>query len=503
MRKKVKCATLIGCLLFAASCNENELFRIDSELMNNPESFAINSSFVSEGIAGELANLFMKELLDKASTRSNNDLASVKTISKDGLPLMYVFNYVNGGFVIVSATKDFYPILAYSEDSNFDTSLAIGGVTSWIEETKEAILSSKSLNDSIKAKIQGLWESVDIQDYPVTRGRTTTRGELSAAEIACYMRCEDLLNQYGYGGEQGWHFWPLADARQVLSDIGYSSLYDNLCYSAEFNHSTPSTSVLGWKFCTEKDTIGPLVETSWHQDSPYGDYCHGHEAGCGAIAMGQVMNYYMKNYNYPSQFTYADKTYSCNDFPVAALVKYVYNKISSEHVADWVYTTPGNMEDGIKKLGFSVSVEGDDPYKVKQEIMSGHRPVIMLGNATNVSFLPSSLGYIGDSHYWICDGMNGMRRMTQRKLYIFTEWQPYGNGNFVPGWGTFDIPNDYGGVSYSYSHMNWGWNGACNGWFSNDTSPGSGIDYDNPKMNNSESSNFKHRRMNFYISRKY
>ena len=49
------------------------------------------------------------------------------------------------------------------------------------------------------------------------------------------MRCEDYLNQYGYEGDEGWHFMPLADAEQVLKDIGYSTLYDGLCYSAEFN----------------------------------------------------------------------------------------------------------------------------------------------------------------------------------------------------------------------------------------------------------------------------
>ena len=492
MRKKAKCATLIGCLLLATSCNENDLIEMDGELMAELESSAINSSFVSESKAGETANLFMKKLSDKASTRSYNDFASVKTISKNGAPLMYVFNYKDGGFVIISATKDYYPILAYSEESNFDASLGISGVMSWIEDTKESVSSSETLNDSIKAKIQGLWESLDIQDYPVTRETSSTRVGLGNAEIACYERCEDLLNQYGYGGDQGWHFWPLAEARQALADIGYSWLYDNLCYSAEFNQSTPSTSVLGWKFCTEKDEIGPLVQTSWHQSSPYNDYCNGHAAGCGPIALAQLMNYY----KYPSQFTYNGHTYNWNNYQVAALVKYVYDKTSSSPIGDSSYTTPGEMEDGIKKIGYSVSVEDNVPYKVEQEVMSGHRPVIMLGNSTNVSFLPGSLAYIGDSHYWICDGM---KRTTQGKLYIFTEWQPNGNGNFVSGWGTIDNPDTYGGVVYTYSHMNWGWGGKCDGWFSNTTKPSGAYQYDHPNMSNSSNYNFKYARKNFYI----
>ena len=178
------------------------------------------------------------------------------------------------------------------------------------------------------------------------------------------------------------------------------------------------------------------------------------------------------------------------------MVKYVYDKTSSSPIGDSSYTTPGEMEDGIKKIGYSVSVEDNVPYKVEQEVMSGHRPVIMLGNSTNVSFLPGSLAYIGDSHYWICDGM---KRTTQGKLYIFTEWQPNGNGNFVSGWGTIDNPDTYGGVVYTYSHMNWGWGGKCDGWFSNTTKPSGAYQYDHPNMSNSSNYNFKYARKNFYI----
>lgn len=123
----------------------------------------------------------------------------------------------------------------------------------------------------------------------------------------------------------------------------------------------------------------------------------------------------------------------------------------------------------------------------------------MLGNDTDIPILPSPASYIGNSHYWICDGM---RRMTQQKLYVFTEWQPNENGHFLPGWGSIDNPFSYGGIVYGYLHMNWGWGGKCNGWFANATSPGKGYEYDNPN-NNNNIKNFKHSRKNFYISRQY
>lgn len=482
---------------------------VDMEVLTRGSIDDGDGSFVSSEKAIEIGGLFVDEIKGvKPSTKKRQKPSkpslSINTVSKDGKPLMYVINYSNGGFVIVGASKNYYPILAYSEDCSFDLTTDLAGVQEWLNDTKDAIGTSDALADSVKAEMNALWDSYESSGCISSNSgsRAATRGNLTEAEIACYMRCEDLLNQYGYEGDEGWHFCPLADAKQVLADIGYSSLYDDLCYSSQFNHSTPSTSVLGWKYCTEKDVVGPLIQTSWHQDSPFNDYCHGHLAGCGAIAMAQVMNYHINNYNYPSQFTYDGNTYYGGNFPAAALVKYVYNAIGSEYIhidivnLEAVYTTPENMEDGIRNLGYSVSVSNDDPYRVEQEIMSGHRPVIMLGNDSNFSFLPSPASYAGDSHYWICDGI---RRMTKGKLYIFTEWQPNGNGNFISGWGTIDNPNNYGGVVFTSSHMNWGWGGECNGWFVNNTKPNSSNEYDYPKADNDNDDDYKHVRKNFYI----
>lgn len=116
----------------------------------------------------------------------------------------------------------------------------------------------------------------------------------------------------------------------------------------------------------------------------------------------------------------------------------------------------------------------------------------------NLSMLPSPLSYVGNSHYWVCDG--GDRR-TENKLLLFTEWQPYGNGTFVQGWNSIDQPYDFGGVTYLYFHMNWGWNGNCNGWFFfNSTDSGNAYGYDDSSLDNSGKGDFEHSRTNFYIS---
>ena len=502
--QSIKKYVLVVCsLLLAISCSEDDKIspvKMKNDILEHP---ACKGSFVSVNMAAEVAASFYDKALGKSSTRSSSEPSAIKAINEDGAPLMYVFNYPDGGFVIVSATKDYYPILAYSDESCFDTSAGIGGVTEWIKSTKNAILSNESLNDSVKTEIKALWESLIAKDYSASL-KASTRSELTNAEIACYMRCEDLLNQYGYEGDQGWHFCPLSDAQQVFEDAGFSGIYQSLCYSAEFNHSTPSTSVLGWKICTVKRKVGPLITTNWHQNSPFNDLCDGCPAGCGPIAFAQILKYYQ----YPASFTYNGHTFGWNTIPTApdansdqaALVRIVGSFLETSYHSNYSFVTPGDMEDGIENCGFDVSVEDHLPFEVECEVMYSRRPVIMLGNDDNLSFLPGSLQYIGSSHYWICDGGN---TMTLKKLFLFTEWQPYGNGNFVPGWNSIDDPYDFGGVTYTLLHMNWGWGGKCNGWFGSCTTPGYGYRYDNNYFDNSSDSDFEHSRKDFYIRRRY
>ena len=501
MRQRLMNLAMVFCMFTISSCDKVD--SIDSNgWVEGETNLLSDSSFVSVEKAVETANSFMNMQSGRKNTRTGNSSFKINTIFEKGEPLMYVLNYSDGGFVIVSATKEFYPILAYSEDNNFDMSSSLSGVEKWLNDTKEAIFASESINDSVKAKISFLWNSLETSNVPIGQTKASTRGGLSNAEIACYMRCEDLLNQYGYGGDDSWHFCPLSDAQQTFENAGYSSVYQNLCYSAEFNHSTPSTSVLGWKICTIKKKEGPFISTKWHQNTPFNDLCDGCPAGCAAIALAQILKYYQ----YPKHFSYNGHTFGWSTIPTypdpnsdqAAFIHIVGNHLNTSYHSSYSYVTPGNMEDGIANIGYNVTVRDHNTHSVEQEVMYAKRPVIMLGNEDNLSFLPGSLKYMGSSHYWVCDGAESM---TCNKLLLFTEWQPYGNGNFVQGWNSIDNPYDFGGVTYLNLHMNWGWGGNCNGWFGDYTNSGSSKNYDNPNLNNSGGGNFEYSVKDFFISR--
>jgi len=496
---------LASCII--TSCSQYESNTMHNEVQSDNVNIENKTSttYVSVEEATDIASVFMDRLTNKNNkTRSTQSHPTTITLKDGNRASMYVINYPEGGFAVVSASKNYYPILAYSDEDSFDLSSNILGVENWIKNTKVSIASSESLNDSIKLEIHNLWESLNSKNPQSTdfTKASTRSGNLSEAEIACHNRCEELMNQAISSGHEGWYFAPLYYARQAFDEAGFSSIYQNLCYSADFNHSPLEGSVIGWKIITTRDKVGPLLTTKWGQRGPFNNLCNDHETGCGAIALAQVMKYH----EYPNSFTFNGNVYDWSNIPSeidsdsnqAALVKYVYNTINTSNLFGCIYTTPGNMEDGIEDLGFGLSTGDEDYMRVENEIMSGRRPVIMLGNDDNLSMLPSPLSYVGNSHYWVCDG--GDRR-TENKLLLFTEWQPYGNGTFVQGWNSIDQPYDFGGVTYLYFHMNWGWYGECNGWFFfNSTDSGNAYGYDDSSLDNSGKGDFEHSRTNFYIS---
>lgn len=447
-----------------------------------------NSSYITLDQAKEVADIFIgaKDAVPLTRVTQSNtpEEASVQSISKDGEPLMYVVNYDDGGFVITSATRDYLPILAYSETGRFDVSLIQGGLALWVDETMAAVEASKEKADSVKLSMNRLWSLYEpTAQNEVLTTESSRNMTYTPAEIACFERCDELFLQYG---GNGWNFLPLSLAEQVFDDAGLSYYYDNLCYSAQFNNSGISSSVVGWKEGSFTESYGPMLTTQWHQGTPYNDLCYGHPAGCGVIALAQVM----KHHAFPQNFVYNNTEYfdwtTIPDNPTSTsnhskLIKYVYDMTSTNYLPlfDVSWTTPGAMEDAITAMGFNVTRQDDDPQDVEYEVLRNHRPVIMLGHDSNSTNLPGDAEYVGNSHYWVVDGVQSVDTDV---FMVFAEWQPNDSGQFTQSHYSIDNPDVISGISYLYYHYNMGWGGINDGWY--------GFNYDYPYL-----------RQNFLISR--
>lgn len=461
------------------SCTNSDYLIVEQVLVNLNEvtnQLEDESSFVSLNKAIEVADAFLNgRTATTTSTRHTQDKKQIdgepiKILDEQGTPLMYIINYKDGGFAIASATRNCYPVLAYSDKGSFTLNENMGGAALWLDKTKRAIMDSSSLNDSIKLKMRALWNSYEPFDISSVKVESRTVASTPAAIQACWERCYELENQYA---SDGWLFAPLQYVESVFADAGYISTYNDLCFSSEFNASPLDCSVIGWKLGTSYKQVGPLLETAWHQQTPFNDLCDGHSAGCAAVAMAQLMYYYQ----YPRSFAYNGYGFSWNTIPCnrdpnsdqAKLLKLVGTAIGTKYGIVGSWTTPSNFRDGVKYLLYSVTQKDYTPFDTSRYLLDHKKPIIMLGNRTNLSWLPGhgNVEYIGKSHYWVCDGV---QERAPNELLYFTEWQPNGNGTFVTGWNTIDNPGILRGAVYDYYSMNWG-QGSPSAWFASSDVP--------------------------------
>jgi len=86
-------------------------------------------------------------------TKSGDTLTLAKTYhSSDGLPMLYVFNIGDHGFIITCADTNFDPVFGYSFNGTFDEKQAPANLKSWIEgfvEDADAVKRAETLPDDI------------------------------------------------------------------------------------------------------------------------------------------------------------------------------------------------------------------------------------------------------------------------------------------------------------------------------------------------------------------
>lgn len=456
------CAPLCAILLIASSCQNldcNELEPANIPARNARTAFNETIPHVSSLDAEKLAHSFFNIQTGistiKPSSVSSPAKTTVRDIRKNGTVLMYAVNYSDGGFALISATRDYYPVLAYSEVDSFDISSLSELQLAWLEETQESIINSKAQTTDRIASMNRLWRSYEDPSLlysPIQRPEATRS---SAGEAACYERCDELFMQYG--GE-GWNFLPLSMAEDIFMQAGQQDYYDRLVYSSNFNHSNPEYSVVGWRSTTSNRQNGPLLETHWHQSTPFNDLCNGKPAGCAAIALAQVMYYH----KFPAVINHAGTIINMETLaqqtpsPTSLhkdLINYTGAIINTHYANFGSWTTTNSFIHGIRAMGYTVTKSDLIYFDMEQEVLQRSRPVILLANKDDFEWAPGSAQYVNNGHYWVCDGARDIKTDI---LEVFTEWQPYGNGNFIQGWNSITNPESLGGCSQTYYHMNWG-----------------------------------------------
>lgn len=451
------------------ACSESGIESIPIDVNDDCMNIVDNEDFVSVDRASEVAGLFFTKHTHSlnAATRvgptlnKSKSIASIKTIyGENKAPSMYVINYEGGGFVIVSATKNYYPILAFSETNSINVEEAMkSGFSIWAEDTKLNIKESDSQDKETLAKFREMWTSYET---PIA---VAVSNDAHDDFYENGMLFRQRMNEL-YSLCPGYSFGPLSSWEHRLPNYQY------FVDRAYIYGSPLEFTIIGYKY--GQSQAGPLIGTIWDQLNEYNALCPpGCYAGCVAIAMAQIMKYH----EWPLKYDWGSMKDSVATSSSQKLIADIGIAVNMEYGKDGSSAGINDAVRGFSSMGYKVVKKKHNVNDVITEVESNHRPVYMRGHTTALK-----------GHAWVCEGV----RSYGYGMSYFVEYRtPNSTTSTYSSCGDRSWYDPYTmSVSGStYFYMNWGWNGASNGWFSTGSV-------------NTDNGNFVNDRQNLYVTPK-
>lgn len=335
----------------------------------------------------------------------------------------------------------------------------------------------------------------------------TWTASLSAKEVTpeeAVAVATDVLRQHGavagrsvqsvravtYNGRKSYYIiqyapegWALVSADDMSSPLlGYSvkgtfrqeAAQENIGYwlegysrQIERNASLDGARHPGWEQASlpvtraASDKIAPLIQVNWNQGKPYNVYCPSDSrgtavVGCVAVAMAQAMSVARWPERPQGDYSYVDATYGT-----------LHINYDNEAPYDWnAILTGANNKSEVARLLYHCGVSVNMGYGVD-------------GSGTQTSYVPKALqrnfGYPASTKFYSRTSYSG-----DWKQLILNELSDgravcYSGADLKKGYGHCFNLDGYDG---SFFHVNWGWGGANNGYFSLDALRDATMDMD-------------------------
>lgn len=430
---------MFATILYVASCSDgnNEIL---SEIDTNTSEMGIELTDSVKVNATEINNI-VEDILSRPKSRQSD--YTIETITDDnGKELMYIVNYDNkGGFVVISATKKCYPVLAFNDSGNFkldgDTPL---GLSMWYKDIKGLITHVNNLPPDSVVEYRAMWRKYENQVQPSFVSRSLN-SDISAAQsimrdsimrwTSANMTTSDIPQD---GREQ-------RENMSEIEELVMGSIYP------DYMDEMYNMSVILHRNTTTREDVDNFVLSTWDQDDEYqqsfvlGDTLA--KAGCGPVAMGQVMRYFEfpSTYNWVSMpLNYGNKTISdfLYDLAMAA---------DASLGVDGTGVTTNGMLNAMTSKGYSL-LKRNHVSSIAWSNILQRKPVILTGVYNDIK---------GDrvGHAWVASGGEYIGGLTQDEVWTFT------------GRNKFECIHKYNvNPTYTYYlYMNWGWGGYRDGYY--------------------------------------
>lgn len=447
--------SLFVLILFFSSC-ENNVELVSLESNNNTTVIQISDQRIDpdKNVLDETDGINVSNLFRTSSMARNygkNSVSNIETVyDTNHHPLMYVVNYgKNEGFTIVSATKNYLPIVAYSERGSFDLKKMEENAPYYWNICKSTIAKADEIfADSIKEKYRMQWTkyeripeiSLDSRALPDTEVEKLKKEQIAIWQAKGYTCREFSAITY---------LLPEQDANAIIEDI---------CHHTDPEYDCMETTILinksldGWVHHVE-----PLLSTTWGQGYPFNlQVVNNYPAGCVATAMAQIMNYHQ----WPLRYNWANMSTSYPNV-IASFFKEIGTSVHMSYGVNGSSASNQNAYNAfVNNYSYRAQLVNHTDNKANENLENG-LPVYMSGDD----------GKVG--HAWVCDGVKIYQYGEEVSVIILFVNNPSRRSIHNEPYYYVARINTY---TSDYYHMNWGWNGSNDGWFAN-----SNISYKNSR----------------------
>ncbi len=442
--KKFLLTLLSLVIVFMQSCTSQDDCNISTqttnEIIGNDDLYIEReSSSISTSDASKIATLFK----GVATTRSASAY-EVITIS-DSIsihPLVYVINYgQDNGFVVISASKNTQPILAFSDNGKFvfnEDNPSAEFLNGFKNLVKNAQLCT---SDSLRIKYALQWASFEkIPEQASTRALPSEIEQKKAAE-----RTYQESQGYKYIGD-------LSTAQYFLSTNDYEAFMKEMEDCSDPQYDYREVVQVFAKTITQ-ESIGELLQTKWHQYKPFNIGTPNGFAGCGPIAIAQIVYYH----KYPQKYDWNNiAIYPVQNVALSNLMNDIWDASVISYEEDGTYSNIQKAKTTFEEFGYNVYfVDNVTNDKLSSQIKLKN-PVFISGFNTE------------NGHAWVCDGYKNVRDVVIATLIKKPNDPRFKRVNMSPnGFMIYEATALKKKTSEAgeYFHMNFGWGGGSNGWY--------------------------------------
>ena len=188
---------------------------------------------------------------------------------------------------------------------------------------------------------------------------------------------------------------------------------------------------------------GPLLKTSWDQGCSYNNLfeycstssnCNKQWVGCVPVAMSQVMRYWAK----PNSYNWAAMASNYGTSQTQALMLAVAQAVQTKNGCESSPAQSDNIAGAMNNLGYNAVKTDNFNHSLILQQLNWNRPVILCGGRKKDGI---SWSMYTNGHCWVADGYQ-----------LFQSCERIDGQN----------------ISFQFLlyHMNWGWGGYANGYFS-------------------------------------